>query len=45
MDTLKQGDQVKISYIKALGIQREFGESNQGFNMPNITEEERAKIK
>jgi DNA replication licensing factor MCM5 len=36
---------VKISYIKAVGIQREHGDNNQGFNMPMITEEEKTKIK
>jgi len=42
---LKQSDQVKISYIKAVGIQREHGDSNQGFTMPNITDEEKSMIK
>lgn len=45
MDNVQSGDQVKISYIRALGIQREFGDSNQGFNMPNITEEDKIRIK
>lgn len=39
------GDQVKISYIKSLGIQREHGDNQAGFTMPMITEEEKTKIK
>ena len=38
-------ESVKVSYIKALGIQKEGGEDSQGFSLPNISEADKDKIK
>lgn len=39
------GDQVQVSYIRALGIQKEGGENSMGFHYPNLTPQEEDKIR
>lgn len=39
------GDQVQVSYIRALGIQKEGGENSMGFHYPNLTPHEEDQIR
>lgn len=37
-------ENVRTSYIKALGIQKQSGENSLGFAMPNLSEDDKEKI-